>query len=93
VEEPNAPDGLNRLMADQFDKPVLIRIGGGVQSISSATEALDSLSCWPVQGSRKRQNAFTICTLVTDGLMNAEAARRAFELAADEASILLPDDS
>ena len=78
----------------QFDKPVLLRIGGGVQAISSVSEAAECLDHrWPVQGSRKRQNARAICLLVLEGVLAATAARRAFEAAAEEVNILLPDGS
>jgi hypothetical protein len=75
-------------MAYQFEKPVLVRIDGDVQSISSVAKSVECLDRWPNQDSRKRQNVLTICTLVTDGLMKAAAPRNALELAADEANIL-----
>jgi hypothetical protein len=80
-------------MGNQFGSPVLIRIDGGVQAVSSAAEAAECLDHhWPVQASRKRQNARAICMLVMDRVLQARAARRAFEAAADEVNILLPDD-
>ena len=72
---------------------MLVRVGGGVQAISSVTEAAEWLDHrWPVQGSRKRRNSRPICMVVMDRLMGTRAARRAFEAAADEVNILLRDD-
>ena len=48
-----APDGLNGVMAYQFEKPVLLRTDGDVQSISSVAEAVECLDRWPSQDSRK----------------------------------------
>jgi hypothetical protein len=73
--------------------PIHLRVGGAsIQNVSNALQAAELLlNRWPIDG-RKALAARRACLQVLEGVRKAEVARNAFEAAAAEADILLPDD-
>lgn len=74
-----------------FDVPVMIAINGvGIRRIRSAREAAVVLAEeWPGDRGRAHELAYKACQNVIKGYVAPALCRRAFEVAAREAGILL----
>lgn len=86
---------MTTLKADQFEAPITV-LGsvGVVQTIAGLCQALDFLDAWPVNANfETRIAAHLICLSAIDRELPAEAARQAFEAFADDAGILMAEQS
>lgn len=77
-----------------FSKPVLVKLGGIINRISSAWEALELLSNhWPFEHCSLYRKAVATCRDALDGWATIEKARAVFVQAAHKAGLIAEADA